>query len=499
MAEVKPLYVDAAGFPTELDPTADTITIAGLTMNGNIDANSNKVINLAAGTLDSDAVTKNQLDTAVITGGTVRERIICADQLDDVEGIRAAMGLRFVSNPVSGDTITITDGTTTRTYGADSGGDVQYAIGVNNSVTMDNFAQAVTGDGSGAWNAAFSLDGLDEFNPTGLVVIYARTTGGAASLTRTYANWATQGNIQVYEYSDGVTVDTEYSVISGVTAATSDPGSGRVGFERAQASLVSGEIHSAIKEDNLYSWDDSTNVWVTMTGPNSIPDAQSAVGGSVKGKVTFDSGKGLGITGGIGEVILHTVSGLEFGPTNTGIRIKLETTDPTLDINSNELGVKFAGTGSALTQDATGLLVNVDGTSIGINGSNQLEVLNAGEASRVENTYNVDAAVDAGDPVYFSSNDEVTKAVATDDTSRQVIGVARTAQATIGQPTEVVGFGPAAGVLTGATAGDEYYLAAAGGLTTTAPSGSGNQVVLIGWAINATDLYVDTQYLGKKA
>jgi hypothetical protein len=52
-------------------------------------------------------------------------------------------------------------------------------------------------------------------------------------------------------------------------------------------------------------------------------------------------------------------------------------------------------------------------------------------------------------------------------------------------------------VLSGATPGQRYYLASGSGLNAGVPSGAVN-VVLVGYAINATDLFVMPAWLGKK-
>ena len=68
----------------------------------------------------------------------------------------------------------------------------------------------------------------------------------------------------------------------------------------------------------------------------------------------------------------------------------------------------------------------------------------------------------------------------------------------MGNTAEIVYAGPAAGVLTGATAGSAYYLQATGGIGTAVP-GAGNRVVQVGVAKNATDLFVHFIDYGKKA
>jgi hypothetical protein len=53
-------------------------------------------------------------------------------------------------------------------------------------------------------------------------------------------------------------------------------------------------------------------------------------------------------------------------------------------------------------------------------------------------------------------------------------------------------------VLSGATAGDRYYLQDGGGIGTTIPSAS-KRIIQVGIAINATDLFVRIVDFGKKA
>ena len=48
-----------------------------------------------------------QLQQAIISGGQVKEMVLSMYQLDDTQGILAAMALFFANQPVSGDTITM--------------------------------------------------------------------------------------------------------------------------------------------------------------------------------------------------------------------------------------------------------------------------------------------------------------------------------------------------------------------------------------------------------
>jgi len=105
-----------------------------------------------------------------------------------------------------------------------------------------------------------------------------------------------------------------------------------------------------------------------------------------------------------------------------------------------------------------------------------------------------------GKVVYISGNNEV-KLAKNDDVAKDdpvgLVGDASIAAAAIGK---IWYFGCADGVLTGATAGTKYFLdSVAGGMTATVPTGSGKNVVLMGYAKNATDLFLRIQNIGKRA
>lgn len=462
MAEVKLIYIGSDGFETEMDVTTDTTTFGGLTMNGDIAMGSNKLTGLADGTAANDGVNKSQLDSAVINGGTVKELLLHEEQVSiDAQGFRASMALYMANNPVSGDTITITDGTTTRTYGAASGGDVQYTIGGTAADSMTNFAAAVAGDGSAVWDADFTVE-LDEINSAGVVVITDDDTTNVPSLSRIYGTFTTQADLQVIEYSDGTTVDNDYQNNTSATASTTDPTNSRFGVNKAAANLIDGEIHMVRNNDTLYSWDDSDNVWQVLSGAGSIPTATSGSGGATQGIMTADEDFGLLITAGVLTIDLATNPGLEF--------------------SSGDLQVQL---------DGDTIVTGASGISVDHSPQVKLDQLVT------------DANVTIGDPVYFSGNDTITGSDAANDTSTETFGVA---EATVTSPTavDVITMGEAAGALTGvtngpATAGDVVYLGNGGGLDMNPPTGSGQRVVTMGVAMNASDLFVDIEKRGKLA
>lgn len=171
-------------------------------------------------------------------------------------------------------------------------------------------------------------------------------------------------------------------------------------------------------------------------------------------------------------------------------------------------GLEFDVTGAAgklraavhatggLSRTSTGLSVLLADATLGSSASG----LTVQEAPRVENTITADEAIAAGDPVAFSTatNNRVVKGLGSSDAKSRIVAVARTAAGSAGVSLEAVSSGIAAGVLSGATVGTPYYMAAAGGLTTALP-GSGNRLVQVGIAKNATDLFVRIVDYGKKA
>ncbi len=147
-----------------------------------------------------------------------------------------------------------------------------------------------------------------------------------------------------------------------------------------------------------------------------------------------------------------------------------------------------------LERTATGLAAKLLDTSI----ASAAGGLSVFSAPKVAQSIIVDAAVTAADPVRWSTtNNRVIKALASGTAAdARVMGVARTTQGSGGSATDVVSHGPCPGILTGATVNTPYFLASAGGLTTTRPTG-GDRVVLVGYALNATDLWVQIKDYAK--
>jgi hypothetical protein len=120
------------------------------------------------------------------------------------------------------------------------------------------------------------------------------------------------------------------------------------------------------------------------------------------------------------------------------------------------------------------------------------------QAEVLTETMAVSEAIAVADPVYPSAVDQVGKADAGTIAKAHVIGVATTAQATIGQDVSFVSEGVASGVLSGATVNTPYWLQNGGGIGPTLPSSPNRRLIRVGFAVNTTDLWVDVTDFGRR-
>jgi len=470
------VYDTTLNVPDELT-SADRASFPGGFVNAGAagEMGSQKLTGLADGTLATDAVNLGQLDSAVIAGGNVKEALLHEDQIDNAEGFLGAIALVMAAQPVSGDLITTDDGTTTRTYAAVAGGDVTYAIGGTAALTMQNLVDAINGDGSATVTAALTTDLL---GIAPVVVVLTEKDNDLGTGHELYGVWTTQANIDVVDF----TGELDYTKKTLTDMPAASPAGTNFGVRRTQAALTDGEMHFVLNNDVIYSWDDAANVWNVMSGSASIPDATGGSGGATKGKLTIDTDKGLSITAGVLSANIDAVT-IDF----SGGAMQVTGVPANFEVNGVAVG-------------ATVTAANLDDLTDGSN-ADALHV-HAGavaiEAPKVENTYVAQATVAAGDPVHFAANNEVAPSDAATLTGigAQVMGVARTGAAAT-NPIEVVTVGPCAGVLSGAAFGDDYFLENGTGLTNGTPTGTGKRRLWkVGYAINATDLFVELQDLG---
>ena len=510
MALRKPLFMGSEPYSEEMAAT-DSIQLGGLTMSGDIAMGGAKVTGLGAPTADGDAATKLYVDQKVINGGSFKEALLHEEQVDDAEGVLAATALVFSANPASGDTITITDGTTTRTYGAGTGGDVQYTIGATPADSMTNFAAAVIGDGSAVWGAYVSTD-LDAIAATTVVLVEDDNDG---TVSRVYGVWATPANIQHVDFD--TEVDYTSKTLSQLDATDPTASNPNFGIRRTQSALTDGELHYVLNNDVVYGWDDAGNTWQTLSGSAGIPDATAASGGGTKGKVTADSDKGLDITTGILEAKIDAVT-IDFDGSG---QMKVTGLPSLFEINGTAVGANvtapnldtLTGGGSTTLHTHAVVAHQLDGSDHTVSGLTTGHVLQAltpttfgfaavpvtEVAKGIENVYTT--ATDAtanGDPVYWNGVNTWGKADSSVDAKARVVGVIESGAGAAGSTPTVVSHGKCTGVLSTATPNTPYYLQSGGGIGTSLP-GAANRVIRMGLAMSADDLWVDIVDFGKRA
>ena len=189
-------------------------------------------------------------------------------------GFRQAIAFFLAANPISGDTFVITDGSTTRTYGFGTGGDVTVAIGAFVTITMANLVSAISGDGAGLWEAV-GLSDLDALGPSTVLVIY-RTAQSADSFDdRIHSAGAngTPANFQYVNYNG----EADYTSDVVEDLPTSDPGEKQFGIGRAFASLTANETHAMRNEDTFHHWDSDSETWKNLLDGVVIPLDQEQV------------------------------------------------------------------------------------------------------------------------------------------------------------------------------------------------------------------------------
>jgi hypothetical protein len=442
MAERKPLFMQTEGYHEEMDPT-DTMTLGGLTMEGAIDMNSSKITNCGAATTAGDVLVYGQNGA----------------QLGQDFQVTATTGHPTVLNGPSTIQGPVTQGATSFTADVSLG---------NNQIT--NLNEPVNpGDAANKAYVDAVASGLNVHDHVQAASTANINLAGAFPTTLDGYTLVAGDRIllkdQTNQIDNGI-----YIVASPVTSPPT----------RA-ADLTTGNHAQGVYVFVQFGTTNGGTGWsCTAVAPNDVVGTNNLPWGQFSSTGHISAGDGIAISTGTVSVNLATNPGLMFDASSPG---KLE--------------VKPDGT-KGIEVGAGGVAVKIDGTTVSFDGTGHLQVLGAGSAASLE-LMNVIAAgaVAAGDPVYWGAVDKVTKGLSNNDAKSRIIGVALTAAAD-GVATNVVGAGLAVGILTGATVNTPYYLQTTGGIGTSLP-GASNRVIQVGYAKNATDLWVEIKDYGKKA
>lgn len=525
MAERIPVFFEISsnmGAYTGVDPAADSVTFAGLTMNGEIamdgtgGGSPNKITGVASATADGDVLAYGQSGA-------------------DLDGLNVTSDIVMNSNKITG----IADATLATD--APSYGQLQsVAAGVQWKHAVEVLKMVTDADQGGS---PPSLTGNDAGNA------YVVNNWGGGYTNGDIIEWSGSAwNVIVDEGGAGEPPDETYVIVTDTSASGSFVGQeNKVGVYDADTNTWSfttptnGDGRTVAGDNSIYEnlgyvWDSTPGEWVMFNGPgqinagNGLTKTFNTLDVNVKDGVKIDADAvtlslaatpGLQLTGTSPNKVLSVLpngaagvavgasgvavkveadGAIVFDGTNGGLETNLETTNPTLAIVTNELGVRYGATTSGLTKDANGLKVNVDGSTVTINGSGQL-VASAADAGVVREAYEVGEAIAVGDPVYWSStNDRLLKgdaALAQWPTKAQIFGVAETAQGTVGQTSDIVSLGPCACLGSSGVAGSAYWLQVGGGIATTMPTAN-NALIRVGWGKNAADLFVSIFDYGRR-
>lgn len=449
MAEVKLLYLDATtGFPIQIDPTADSITLNGLTMSGDIAMGGFKLTNLANGTSATDAVNKSQLDAGIA-------------------GISLKAAVRVATNAAL-DSYTPTASGVGHTLTADANG----ALTIDGVALDADDRVLVKDENGGAAHLDHGIYNVDDPGSAGTPWILIRSEDADDTPENEVVNgtftFVDQGTANA---KTGWAVSTENPVILDTTA---------IAFAQFQG------LTQYTFDAGLVDTSSSINIEL-----DTAADAQGAGSNGGSSGLEFDT------TGASGKLRARVSTTGGINRLADGLGLELNGT--TLQVGATGVSVLglpslFEINGSAVSANVT--QANLDELTGG--GTTTLHShAGVSEAESTENAYTTDGVgVSIGDPVYVSSNNIVTAINANSDVTRKYIGIAAS---TVGASSSVniISAGVALGAISAATAGTIYYAAVGGGLTATRPSSAGDHVLVIGKAKNATDLHISPQYLGK--
>ena len=496
-------------------------SLASLTMTGAISMGNSKITGLGAPTTGADATTKTYVDGLV--NGTpwqsVQVREVIDDSLNDAPGGESAGDAYIVgsaptggwsgsgfttgdlveydgaawqeivsgtgSAPATGLKVAITDGTPAGSFAGQDGDIATYNAGWTFLDAADGKAIIVHGDGSVEENFKFVFDtstttwvlfadssytGGNGIDITGNEVIVDLSTNSGLLFNST--------QLEVKDYygitldTNGISVDpaTDKGILVDVNGVAVDLHATTPGLEFSTGLLVKADTAKGIQVD---AQGVGINLHVTNPG------------------LEFDTNQLRVEAGGSNGIVLGT----------TGVEIKIDDTPDTLDVDVDGLKVVGVPLNFKINDTATGNEVTADNLTILTDGSSTSlhSHAGAGAAESIRLTVVAGETVAKMDPVYWdTTNSEFGKADAGTDAKAYVFGIAH-ANITAAAGGVIVSYGKADGILDGGgTAGQRYYLQDNGGMGTSLP-GAAKRIVLIGWAMNTNDFWVQPIDFGKKA
>jgi hypothetical protein len=471
MALRKFLFQNPTGLYHEEQASSDELSLGKVTLVGvggvAIDAGAQRIINLPAPSADQDAATKAYVDAAAhsidwkqsVRAATVGPGTMATD-FDNgsvIDGVTLATGDRILikdqaTGSENGIYVVQASGAPVRSTDADVNAEVTSGLSVfvqEGTVNADTGWTLITEDPITLGTTSLSFTQF-----TGLGQITA-----GSGLTKT-------GNVLDIGDGAGILVNADNIEVDLATnAALEFDAVGAAGKLRWKPDTTRGLNR------------DAAGAFLKIAGTN--PGVGFDGSGDLEAKVTS--------TGGIEKLA-------------GGLAVKINDTPDTLD--SDASGLKVVGLPSLfkVAGTAVGATVTAPNLDTLTNGSNAdaLHVHAMADAPRVAETWTASGAILKGDGVYVSGNNQVSTGDATDVNKSYVLGVAdqNIADTASGK---IVRSGPVTGVLSSATAGARYFMAATGQPVLPGALPSGARTIQLGIAKNSTDLDVQIVDYGKKA
>lgn len=463
-------------------------------MTADMDLGAFKITNMADGTNATDAVTKQQLDS-VSAGLDPKESVRVATTADLGATYSAVGGTggtgSFSSAPTAIDGVTLANND--RVLVKDQTDAQQNGIYV--VVSSGNWERASDQDGTPASEVSGGNFTFVEQGSTNIGKGYVVIGDGILTLNTDDIDWTQFSSVAALSGGDGI--DITSNVISVDFLA-----SGGLKFVTGELAVEPNDFAGTglIDDgaDNL-AIDFST----TFNDQKAVAaqDLNSTTNGEGASIIGVEDASGY-YTGTDVEAVITEIETQIGGTTSTTFDFTennvLADNDflypalEKLDLKWGDLASTANGEGASLVgiEDAGGLL---DATTV----EAAIQEL-ATDIQDFGTEYTVGAGgVTKGDLVYISSNDTVST-YGTITSGFRVPGIALSTEAAAGTVKVLANDTILTGVLVGATAGDRYYWNGTT-LQNTVPSGSGQFVWIAGIARNATDLHVEVQYLKKNA
>ena len=462
MADRKFLYIDDIEMgPTESDPVSDTISLAGMTLSGNLSfAGGATAVGVPSPANDTDVVNKLYVDNAI--SGTPWKSVQCIGLIDD-----------SLNQPAGGE--------------------------------VDGDSYIVGASPSGAWSS-FSHGDLVQLVGGTWVVILAGGGSEPADGCRVVITGGTSGGSFVGEENN----IAQYNATANTWSfdAASD----------GKAVIVSGE--GANSENQGWVFDSSVPAWVRFGSDLGAGNGLTKTAGNI---LNVGTGDGIKVNADSIEVDLSANAGLELSGTSpnktlqaqidgahgiiigtSGLEIEIDDTPDTLDMDVD--GLKVVGVPSEFKINNNPVSTNVTagnlntltaGSASNADSLHTHTVTDVDEAKRVEDTHLNNVATSVGSIVCWSAtNNEIGLADNSDKITSRVIGVVRTGGASNPGTSDVVKHGVCAGVLSSATVRDPYFLGATGNLVTYSSIPKPGRVIRMGFAVNSSDLDVQITDFG---